>query len=82
MIKLIILTCIASLLVVLGCGKPTTIDGSSEEAMERSIERAKADLSPEEKEQFEEAIMAIAFEGEDLFSLAELDSEQDAGGND
>lgn len=60
----------APLLVVLGCGKPTAMDGSSEEAFERSTERATADLSPEEKEQFEEALLVIglviAFEVEDL----------------
>ncbi len=38
--------------------------------MERSLERAKASLSEEEQEKFDAALLAIAFEGENLFSLA------------
>ena len=61
-------------LVFTGCSKRNAIDASSDESMKASIDSVKADLSPEDKEKFEESVMLLAFEGENLFQMA-ADSE-------
>lgn len=49
-------------LVLAGCGKPT-IDGSSTEAMKKSIEEVQATLEGEKREKFDKALQVLVFSG-------------------
>lgn len=61
---------LVSLFVVQGCGgSSNTVDGSSEEAMKASIQRIKESLDEEQKEEFDKAVMLLAFDGANLFQL-------------
>ena len=61
---------LASIFFIQGCGgSSNTVDGSSEEAMKASIERIKESLDEEQKEEFEKAVMLLAFDGAKLFQL-------------
>lgn len=52
------------------CNKTPKIDGSSDQAFTKSAESIKASLSEEKKEEFEKAVMAVAFDGANLFEFA------------
>lgn len=62
-----------SILVFSGCSGEKKIDASSDESMRDSISKVKESLSPEQKEKFEQAVMALLFagvDGENLFLMA------------
>jgi flagellar biosynthesis GTPase FlhF len=61
---------LGALLFLTACSKEKTIDASSDESMESSIQKVKDSLTPEEKEKFEESVMLLAFDGGNLFELA------------
>ena len=61
---------LGALLLLAACSKEKTIDASSDESMESSIQKVKESLTPEEKEKFEESVMLLAFEGGNLFEMA------------
>lgn len=65
-------------LILTGCGQPT-IDGSSDEAMEKSLDAIQQGMTPAQKKEFGEAMIAVAFDGENLFTL--MASEGDMVGN-
>lgn len=54
---------------LLACSEPT-IDGSSDEAVETSLEQMTEGMSEQEHSEFAEAIMALAFGDSDLLSAA------------
>lgn len=58
LLKIILLAFGLSLLAA--CGQPT-VDGSSEEATKKSIEKISKSLSEEEQKKFQQAVMVIAF---------------------
>jgi hypothetical protein len=53
------------------CGE-LTIDGSSEETYKKSSEDMYEQLSPEQQEPFQKAILAILLDGHDMFSAAAI----------
>jgi hypothetical protein len=61
-----------------GCGHPT-IDGSSDEALKSSVAKVRSSLPEAQRSEFDRALMAIAFDGTDLFKSAALGSEVMAG---
>ena len=65
--KLTLLGILLTLLLA-GCSKPT-IDASSDEKMKASIEKVKASLPEDRKDEFEEAVQIVAFSGMDLSNL-------------
>lgn len=58
LLKIILLAFTLSLLAA--CGQPK-VDGSSDEAMKKSIEKIGKSLSEDEKKKFQQAVVAIAF---------------------
>ena len=68
--KSITILIIGALLFLSACSKEKTIDVSSDEAIKSSIQKLKEDLTPEDKEKFEESIKLLAFDGRNLFELA------------
>lgn len=58
------------LLILAACSKEKTIDTSSDEAMESSIQKVKENLTAEEKEKFEESVMLLTLNGGSLFEMA------------
>ena len=57
--------------VLFGCASEPKIDGSSDEALQQSLERVKEGLDEDQREEFAEALMVVALEDvsvEDLFS--------------
>jgi len=57
-------------LALSSCKKNPKIDGSSDEAFKKSAETLKATLSAEKKEEFDRAVMAVAFDGSNLLEIA------------
>ena len=64
-----ILVLLLGFFFLMGCGEPK-IDGSSDEALKKSIAKVRKNLSPDELKQFEGAIMTLAFDGVNLFNVS------------
>ena len=65
-----------ALLFLTGCSKPT-VDTSSGEAMKSSMEKVKASLPEDQRDDFEEAVGIVAFSGfdlSDLYQASQLDT--------
>lgn len=56
---------------VMACGAPT-IDGSSDESLEESVEEVRSNLDEVERDQFDQALMTIALASIDVENFAEL----------
>lgn len=63
---------IALCFVVVSCSGPK-IDGSSKENYKKSFEKIKEKLTEEEKEQLDDAMLAIAFNGSEFDDLSSMD---------
>lgn len=60
-----------SLLAIAGCGGAPKLDASSDDNLQNSIASAKESISPEQREEFEEALKILAFADVDnLFEMA------------
>ncbi|MBU0565105.1 MAG: hypothetical protein KJ890_16580 [Gammaproteobacteria bacterium] len=58
----------ASAAILAGCGEPK-LDGSSEQAMQQSVEKVSSKLEPGKQAEFKEALQVVAFSKMDLGAL-------------
>ena len=68
-----LLLCIVLSMCLAGCGDPR-VDASSDEALEKSLEKVRLSLPPEEQKQFEDAVASLAMSDFDLRSFASGDA--------
>lgn len=67
-------------LLLASCGGDPTVDASSDEALEASLEEISASLDPESREEFESSVQALIFAGLDGKGFLEMSADLESGG--